>query len=98
MLAGDILTLGICTRGVICEEAGIAQIGAMPSLVSTPTAELRGSTEIREEFFFLQLFFGYTVDSASRAEAAPIETGLFGVKTRVENVGFYFGPVNSLTL
>ena len=70
----------------------------MESVVVSPTAEPRGSSEIREEFFFLKLFLRYTVDSASRAVAAPIETGLFGVETRVEDPGFYFGDVSHPTL
>jgi hypothetical protein len=70
----------------------------MESLVVSPTAEPRGPSEIQDEFFFLKLFLSYTVDSASRAKAAPIESALFGVETRVERRGFYFGDVSYLTL
>ena len=66
----------------------------MESLVVSPTAEPRGATEIKDEFFFLQLLLGYTVDSASQAVAVPIETSLFGVKTRVEILGVYSGIVS----
>jgi len=61
----------------------------MKSLVVSPTAEPRGSSEVGDEFFFLKLFLRYTIDSASRAGAAPIETDLLGVETRVEGLGFY---------
>ena len=64
----------------------------MESLVVPPTAEPRGSSIAGDEFFFLKLFLRYTIDSASRAIAAPIETELFGVETRVEKLGFYSGP------
>jgi len=64
----------------------------MESLVDSPTAEPRGSSDIGDEFFFLKLFLRYTIDSASRAGAAPIETELFGVETRVEELGFYSSP------
>ena len=70
----------------------------MQSLVVSSTAEPRGSSEIKEELFFLHLFLRYTADSASRTVAAPIETGLFGVKTRVEKLGFYFGFASHPTL
>jgi hypothetical protein len=70
----------------------------MESLVASPTAEPRGSTNFGDEFFFLKLFLRYTIDSASRARAAPLETELFGVETRVEQLGFYFGPVISQVL
>ena len=70
----------------------------MESVVVSPTAEPRGSSEIRKELFFLKLFLRYTVDSASRTIAAPIETELFGVKTRVENIGYYSGTVSHPTL
>ena len=66
----------------------------MESLVVSPTAEPRGSSEIGEEFFFLKLFLRYTVDSASRVVAAPIETAIFGVETRVRSLGFYSGAVS----
>ena len=99
MVAGDIFdALSICTRGIINEKMATARIGAMESLVVSPSAEPRGSSEIGEEFFFLKLFLRYTIDSASRARAAPIETGLFGVKTRVEKLGFYVGIVSHPTL
>jgi len=68
------------------------RIGAMESLVISPTAEPRGSSDIGNEFFFLKLFLRSTIDSASRAGAAPIETELFGVETQVERLGFYSGP------
>jgi len=51
-----------------------------------------------DEFFFLKLFLRYTMDSASRVGAAPIETELFGVETRVERLGFYSGPAVSQVL
>ena len=70
----------------------MGQFGAMESLVVSPTAEPRGSTDAEDEFFFLKLFLCYTIDSASRSRAAPIETELFGVETRVERRGFYSGP------
>ena len=70
----------------------------MESLIVSPTAEPRGSSEIRKELFFLKLFLRYTVDSASRTVAAPIETGLLGVKIRVENVGYYSRTVSHPTL
>jgi hypothetical protein len=66
----------------------------MESLVVSPTAEPRGSSEIGDEFFFLKLFLRYTVDSASRAVAAPIESALFGVETRIERCGFYSGDLS----
>ncbi|OLE86564.1 MAG: hypothetical protein AUF79_15165 [Crenarchaeota archaeon 13_1_20CM_2_51_8] len=69
-----------------------AKFGAMESLVVSPTAEPRGSSDIGDEFFFLNLFLQYTIDSASRARAAPLETELFGVETRVETLGFSSGP------
>ncbi len=64
----------------------------MESLVVSPTAEPRGSSDAKDEFFFLKLFLRYTIDSASRAGAAPNETQLFGVETRIEELGFYSGP------
>ncbi len=64
----------------------------MESLVVSPTAEPRGSSDIGDEFFFLKLFLQYTTESASRARAAPLETELFGVETRVETLGFSAGP------
>ena len=70
----------------------------MESLVVSPTAEPRGSSDIGDEFFFLKLFLQYTTDSASRAGAAPIETELFGVETRVERLGFYSNPAISQVL
>ena len=70
----------------------------MESLVVSPTAEPRGSSDAKDEFFFLKLFLRYTVDSASRAGAAPIEIELFGVETRVERRGFYSSPVVSSVL
>jgi hypothetical protein len=68
-------------------------IGAMESFVASPTAEPRGSSDLKEEFFFLKLFLRYTIDSASRARAAPLEIELFGVETQVEKLGFYSNPV-----
>ena len=70
----------------------------MESLVVSPTAELRGSSEVKDELFFLKLFLRYTLDSASKAIAAPIETALFGVETKVGSLGFYFGAVGHPTL
>ncbi|OLE68027.1 hypothetical protein AUF78_18000 [archaeon 13_1_20CM_2_51_12] len=70
----------------------------MESLVVSPTAEPRGSRIVGDELFFLKLFLRYTIDSASRAVAAPIETKLFGVETRVEQLGFYSGPAVSSVL
>ena len=67
----------------------------MESLVVSPTAEPRGSADIKDEFFFLKLFLRYTIDSASRAGAAPIETELFRVETRPFKMGFYLAPVIS---
>jgi hypothetical protein len=64
----------------------------MESLVVPPTAEPRGSSIIVDEFFFLKLFLRYTIDLASRAVAAPIETELFGVENRVARLGFYSSP------
>jgi len=64
----------------------------MESLVVSPTAEPRGSSDVGDEFFFVKLFLRYTIDSASRAGAAPLETELFGVETRVERLGYYSGP------
>jgi hypothetical protein len=81
-----------CTIEVINEIAINTRFGAMESLVDSPTAEPRGSSDIGDEFFFLKLFLRYTIDSASRAGAAPIETELFGVETRVEELGFYSSP------
>jgi hypothetical protein len=66
----------------------------MESLGDSPTAEPRGSSDIGDEFFFLKLFLRYTIDSASRAGAAPIETELFGVETRVEELGFSSSPAD----
>ena len=70
----------------------------MESLVVSSTAEPRGSSDVADEFFFLKLFLRYTIDSASRAGAAPNETELFGAESRVERLGFYFGPVMSPVL
>lgn len=70
----------------------------MESLVVSPTAEPRGSSVVGDEFFFLKLFLRYTIDSASRARAAPIETELFGVEPRVEELGFYSSPTIHLVL
>ncbi len=70
----------------------------MESLVVSPTAEPRGSSDAGDEFFFLKLFLRYTIDSASRAGAAPIETQLFGVEAGPVKMGFYFGPVISQVL
>jgi hypothetical protein len=70
----------------------------MESLVVSPTAEPRGSSVVGDEFFFLKLFLRYTIDSASRAGAAPIETELFGVEPRVEELGFYSSPTIHLVL
>jgi len=67
-------------------------LGAMESLVVSPTAESGGSSDIGDEFFFLKLFLRYTMDSAPRAEAAPIETELFGVGTRIEKLCFHSSP------
>ena len=67
----------------------------MESLAVSPTAEPRGSSNVGDEFFFLKLFLRYTIESASRAGAAPIETELFGVETRVERLSFYSCPVVS---
>jgi len=64
----------------------------MESFVVSPTAEPRGFSDVGDEFFFLKLFLRYTTDSASRVGAAPIETELFGVETRVEGLGFYSSP------
>jgi len=75
-----------------------AAAGAMESLVVSPTAEPRGSSDIGDEFFFLKLFLRHTIDSASRAGAAPIETEPFGVETRVERLGFYSTPVMNTVL
>jgi len=72
--------------------------GAMESLVVSPTAEPRGSSNVGDEFFFLKLFLRYTIDLASRVGAAPIETELFGVETRVEELGFYSSPAVSSVL
>ena len=99
MVAGDIFegSEHLYQRDYKWKKA-TARIGAMESVVVSPTAEPRGSTEIKEELFFLHLFLRYTVDSASRTVAAPIESSLFVVKSRVEIFGFYFGVVSSLTL
>jgi len=70
----------------------------MESLVVSPTAEPRGSSDIGAEFFFLKLLLRHTIDSASRAGAAPIETELFGVETRVERLGFYSTPAMKTVL
>jgi len=70
----------------------------MESLVVPPTAEPRGLSLARDEFFFLKLFLRYTMDSASQVGAAPIETELFGVETRVERLGFYSSPAVSQIL
>jgi len=70
----------------------------MESLVVSPTAEPRGSSDIGDEFFFLKLLLRHTIDSASRAGAAPIETELFGVETRVERLGFYSTPAMNTVL
>ena len=70
----------------------------MESLVVPPAAEPRGSSIAVDEFFFLKLFLRYTMDSASRVGAAPIETELFGVEARVERLGFYSGPAVSQVL
>jgi hypothetical protein len=64
----------------------------MESLVVSPTAEPRGSSDAKDELFFLKLFLLYAIDWASRVGAAPIETELFGVETRVERLGFYSSP------
>src|SRR5207245_11079812 len=69
-----------------------AKFGAMESLVVSPTAEPRGSSDIGDEFFFLNLFLQYTIDSASRARAAPLETELFGVETRVDTRSISSAP------
>ena len=63
----------------------------MESLVDSPTAEPRGCSD-GDELFFLKLFLRYAIDSASSVGAAPLETELFGVETRVERLGFYSGP------
>jgi hypothetical protein len=70
----------------------------MESLVNSPTAEPRGSTEIGDEFFFLKLFLRYTIDSASRAGAAPIESEPFGAEAPLERLGFHFGSAKYLVL
>ncbi|TMI48725.1 hypothetical protein E6H20_09155 [Candidatus Bathyarchaeota archaeon] len=70
----------------------------MESLVVPPTAEPRGSRIAGDEFFFLKLFLRYTIDSASRAVAAPIETELFGVETQVKQLSVYSGPAVSPVL
>jgi hypothetical protein len=70
----------------------------MASLVVTPTAEPRSSSIAGDEFFFLKLFLRYTIDSASQARAAPIETETFGVEIRVERLGFYSGTAVSPVL
>jgi hypothetical protein len=87
-----------CTIEVINEIGINTRFGAMESLVDSPTAEPRGSSDVGDEFFFLKLFLRYTVDSASRVGAAPIETELFGVETRVERLGFYSSPAVSRVL
>src|SRR5438105_8776977 len=69
-----------------------APSGAMESFAVPPTAEPRGSSIAGDEFVFLKLFLRYTMDSASRVRAAPIETELFGVESRVKRLGFYSGP------
>jgi len=69
-----------------------ARLGAMESLVVSPTAEPRGSPDVEDEFFFLKLFLRHAIDSASLVGAAPLETELFGVETRVERLGFYSSP------
>jgi hypothetical protein len=81
-----------CTIEVINEIGINTRFGAMESLVDSPTAEPRGSSDVGDEFFFLKLFLRYTIDSASRAGAAPIETKLCGVETRLEELGFYSSP------
>jgi hypothetical protein len=70
----------------------------MESLVVSPAAELQGSSDAGDEFFFLKLFLLYTIDSASQARAAPIETELFRVEPGPIKIGFYFGPVISRIL
>lgn len=70
----------------------------MESLVIPPTAEPRGSSIDRSEFFFLKLFLRYTTDYASQVAVAPIETELFGVETRIDRLGFYSGPAVSQAL
>ena len=70
----------------------------MESLVVSPTAEPRGPSDAKDEFFFLKLFLRHTIDSASQAGAAPIETELFGVETRIEKLGFYSSPAVSQIL
>jgi hypothetical protein len=77
------------------EQCGL---GSMESLVASPTAKPRGFSDAGDEFFFLKLFLRYTIDSASRAGAAPIETEFFRVEARPFEVGFYFGPVTSQVL
>ena len=74
------------------------RIGAMESLGVSPTAEPRCSLATEDEFFFLKLFLRYAMDSASRVGAAPMETELFGVETRVERLGFHSGPAGSPVL
>jgi hypothetical protein len=68
-----------------------ARFGAMQSVVNSPTVEPRDSSD-REDLFFLRLFLCYG-NSASSA-AAPLETELFGVDTRVERLGFYSSQAN----
>ncbi len=70
----------------------------MESLGVSPTAEPRGSSDVEDEFFFLKLFLGCKLDSASQVRAAPIETELFWVKARPVKIGFYFGLVVSQVL
>jgi hypothetical protein len=77
---------------------GDRELGAMASLVVSPTAEPRGSSDVGDEFFFLKLFLRYVIDSASRVGAAPLETELFGVESRIENLGFYSSPAVSQVL
>jgi hypothetical protein len=64
----------------------------MESLVVPPTADPRDSSHLGDELFFIQLFLRYGIDSASSVRAAPLETELFGVETRVERLGFYSSP------
>jgi hypothetical protein len=70
----------------------------MESLVESPAAESQGPSKVEEEFFFLELFLPYALDSPFCAQAALVETVTFGVETRVDGLGFHCRPSIDQTL
>ena len=69
-------------------------VGEMQSFVTPPAAELRESSGVNDELFFLLLYLNAENESSSSANAAPIEPNPFPVGTGTRR---FSGVKNSLT-